>query len=307
MDDRSIRIDGDARLIPAEPDRGRVSDRRRFVGALLASGAASTLAACARPDRPSPRADRDDPTLGNPLAWAVAWKETAAEFAALCHQAYNLARWRVEAALSERAPGGRSLAVVTDVDDTCLHASSYWGHLVDRGIDFFDDEIWDMWVPESLATPVPGSLEFFSYCAENDVEVFYVTNRDQGERTYEYALRHLQAAGFPYADDEHLTVLRGSSDKSPTIEAIASRYDVVLILGDNLNDYKRDYYVADVDERYALMERDRHDYGDGFILLPNPTDGHWVRAIFGESEPAPTVENRRILKEAAARSAWDGA
>jgi predicted secreted acid phosphatase len=54
------------------------------------------------------------------------------------------------------------------------------------------------------------------------------------------------------------------------------------------------------------MERDRDDYGRKFIVLPNPTDGHWVRAIFGESEPIATAENLRILAEAASRNAWDG-
>jgi len=34
-------------------------------------------------------------------------------------------------------------------------------------------------------------------------------------------------------------------------------------------------------------------------VFPNPTDGHWIRAIFGESEPAPTDMNRRILRDAA--------
>lgn len=70
-------------------------------------------------------------------------------------------------------------------------------------------------------------------------------------------------------------------------------------IGDNLNDYKRDYYVADVAERLNVMERDCDAYGHRFIVLPNPTDGHWVRAIFGESEPAPTDENRRRLRDAA--------
>jgi predicted secreted acid phosphatase len=80
----------------------------------------------------------------------------------------------------------------------------------------------------------------------------------------------------------------------------------VLFIGDNLNDYKRDYYVNGVDERMALMERDREDFGRRFILLPNPTDGHWVRAIFGESEPKQSAENLRLLAAAATRYAWNG-
>ena len=54
------------------------------------------------------------------------------------------------------------------------------------------------------------------------------------------------------------------------------------------------------------MERDREDFGETFILFPNPTDGHWVRAIFGESEPAATDENRQVLMRASVRGAWDG-
>ena len=70
----------------------------------------------------------------------------------------------------------------------------------------------------------------------------------------------------------------------------------MLILGDNLNDYKRDYYVKDVDERFDIMSNDRDHYGDKFIILPNPTDGHWVRAMFGTSEPEPNDENLMILQ-----------
>ena len=53
------------------------------------------------------------------------------------------------------------------------------------------------------------------------------------------------------------------------------------------------------------MERDKQEFGDRFIVLPNPTDGHWVRAIFGESEPAPTEETRSTLLAAATKGAWD--
>ena len=92
----------------------------------------------------------------------------------------------------------------------------------------------------------------------------------------------------------------------PSKEAISKSHELVLILGDNLNDYKRDYYVKDVDERFDIMSNDRDDYGDKFIILPNPTDGHWVRAMFGTSEPEPNDENLMILKNFATRSAWNG-
>ncbi len=274
-------------------------ERRRILGLVLAGGACVSLNSAAV-------AAQDDDDIRNPLLWAVAYKQTAAEFYALCHQAYNLARMRIDIALAQHKPGDRPLAVITDMDNTILHALSYWGHLIKEGMDFFDDAAWDEWVPQNRITAVPGALDFFNYCEQTGVEVFYVTNRNQGERTFEYALAHLEYLNFPIDSEENLFVFRDTSDKTSARLKIEETHEVALMLGDNLNDYRRDYYVKDVDERRSLMERDRDDWGTKFILIPNPTDGHWVRAIFGDSEPAPTDENRRILKDAATRVAWDG-
>jgi 5'-nucleotidase (lipoprotein e(P4) family) len=285
-----------------------------------ADGGTSPAGAPAADPAPAPGLEGDslsgvpssDP-LHNPLLWAVAWKQTAAEYAALCHQGYNLARMLLNQALARRAaegahaasagpsagPAPRPLAIITDVDDTIVHAGAYWAKLIEEGFDFFDDDLWDAWIPTNQVTPVPGALDFFRYAASQGVEIFYITNREQGEGTEAYALAHLELLGFPFADMEHLTVLRDTSNKEPARERIAEAFDVVLLLGDNLNDFRRVYYVDDVAERMARMEADRDQFGTRFIVFPNPTDGHWVRAIFGDSEPPPTDENRRRLREAA--------
>ncbi len=278
--------------------------RRRFLAYMLAGGAAVPLAACTQGAENGDEAHDED--LHNSLLWAVAWTQTAAEFAAICHQAYNIAKLRVDMALSIHSNGDKPLAVITDMDNTIIQTNDYWGHLINAGHDFFDDAIWDEWLSKNLVKAVPGSQAFFDHCLVNNVEVFYVSNRDQGDRTDEYALAQLKYLNFPNADAKHLTVNRATSNKMAIKEKVSLSHELVLMLGDNLNDYKRDYYVTDIDERYALMERDRDDYGDQFILLPNPTDGHWLRAIFGDSEPSPTNANRRLLKDAATRSSWDG-
>jgi len=264
------------------------------------------VAACGAPESATDAPAAQGAGHSNSLSWAVAWKQTAAEYRALCYQAFNVATLQLDLALARRQAGDRPLAIITDVDDTILHAPSYWGHLVDRDLDFFDDAIWDAWVPQNLVTAAPGASAFLHYAASQGVEVFYVTNRDQGEETAAYALAHLRVLEFPFADDAHLTVLRETSDKTAAREAVAARFDVVLLLGDNLNDFSRDYYLTDVDARLARADADRALYGTRYIVLPNPTDGHWVRAIFGDSEPAPTAENRATLRAAATRSAWDG-
>jgi 5'-nucleotidase (lipoprotein e(P4) family) len=281
-------------IVPDDPEsQAARASRRRMLNLLLTGGAAAMLPAAAR------AVAHPCSTAENPLNWAVAWKQTAAEFHALCYQAFNIATLQLDRALAGQSDGDKPLAVITDMDDTILHANDYWALLIERHRDFFDDGMWDEWIPKNRVTAVPGALEFCHYCVARDVAVFYVTNRDQGSDTRAYARGHLRHLGFPLPVEERLIVFSDTSDKSAAREAIAARYRVPFLIGDNLNDYKRDYYVADVAERLNVMERDREDYGHRFIVLPNPTDGHWVRAIFGESEPAPTDENRRRLRGAA--------
>jgi 5'-nucleotidase (lipoprotein e(P4) family) len=236
---------------------------------------------------------------GNILTMAVAWKQTAAEYRALYHQGFNIATGKVKEALQKAQKGDKPLAVVSDLDDTLVLPLKYWGKLIESKKDFFDDPVWDAWIPEYEMVPSPGAAEFLNFCKENGVEVFYVTNRDQGEKTYEYALESLKKLGYPYADEAHLTVLIETSNKETRQKEIAEKYNVVCYLGDSLNDFQRVYYVKDVQERIDLMEKDRALFGEKFIVFPNPTDGHWIRAIFGESEPPATDENRAKFEKAA--------
>jgi predicted secreted acid phosphatase len=90
-------------------------------------------------------------------------------------------------------------------------------------------------------------------------------------------------------------VITDSSDKEPSQRAIAGSHDVVIFLGDNLNDFRRHYYLTEVEARRKRLALDRAEFGRRFILFPNPTDGHWVRAVFGESEPPPTADNLNRL------------
>ena len=259
----------------------------------------SWMTACTTVGRPD-----TSPDAQNNLTYAVAWKQTAAEYQALYYQGFHLARANLQLALANPPDSGKPLAVISDLDETLLHAHDYWGYLLTTGRDFFDDEAWDTWVAAQQAVPTPGAVEFLQFCVEHNIEVFYVTNRDQGEDTFMLALESLQALQFPYADNEHLTVLRETSNKQSVQDAIRQEFEVVVMLGDNLNDFSRKFYVTDVAEREALLRADKQRFGTEYIVFPNPTDGHWIRAIFGESEPAATAANRAILRSAATREAW---
>ena len=74
-----------------------------FTGASAA--VCCTGSTAARPNTTGPRGTGVD----NLLIAAVAWKQTAAEYRALYHQGYNVARMQVELALAKPASGDRPL------------------------------------------------------------------------------------------------------------------------------------------------------------------------------------------------------
>ncbi|CAK9889975.1 MULTISPECIES: 5'-nucleotidase, lipoprotein e(P4) family [Pseudomonas] len=240
----------------------------------------------------------------NLLVDAVAWRQTAAEFRALYYQGFNVAKARLDQALANQKPGDKKPAIISDIDDTILSSNTYWGFLIGQDKEFFDDAVWDRWVAANGPTLTPGALEFLEYAKSRGVEIFYVSSRDQGDKTYEYALNNLRTLKVPYADEAHVTILRESSNKEPAQHKIAEQYNVLLMLGDNLNDFERSFYVDKVDQRAQRVDASRSKFGGQYIIFPNPTDGHWLKAIFGESEPADTPANRAKFREAAEQGAW---
>jgi predicted secreted acid phosphatase len=70
-------------------------DRRKLISSLLLGGLWLPMSAYTKTES-SCQAEHANLTHTNPLLWAVAWSATAAEFGALCYQAFNLATLRVE-------------------------------------------------------------------------------------------------------------------------------------------------------------------------------------------------------------------
>lgn len=249
-----------------------------------------------------PASADESPEVQNILSAAVAWRQTAAERDMLYRQAFNIARDRLDNVLrgvGQQRRGTRPLAFIADVDETVLSSNDYWAMLIAAGKQAFDDELWDAWVRDNGPEATPGAVEFTRYAESRGVEIFYVSQRDQGPDTQAIGVANLQHAGLAYADDAHAIFQRESSNKEPAQQAIAEKYQVIAYLGDNLNDFRRRYYVKSVEERRSLATQDAERLGRDFILFPNNTDGHWLRAIFGTSEPADSPEYRARMLLAA--------
>jgi acid phosphatase len=224
---------------------------------------------------------------------AVLWMQTAAERRALSLQTYQLAGRMLDGALedptwtaaveqegdfSELPP-----AVILDVDETVLDNSAYQARLIARNTQF-ETESWHQWCREVKALAVPGAVEFTQYAGEQGVTVFYLTNR---RHAVEEATReNLEQLGFYLDEDKDTLFTRAekeewdASDKSPRRAEVASSYRILLLIGDDLNDF-----VSGTRESLAGRESLVNEYGSywgtRWILLPNPEYGGWEGALTG--------------------------
>lgn len=237
---------------------------------------------------------------------ATLWTQHSAEYRASAEQAYRVGGRMLDRALADSSwsavtetkadPARLPPAVILDVDETTLDNSPYQARLIAEGREY--PYGWDEWVREAAAPAVPGALEFARHAAERGATVFYVTNRDAPLE--EATKRNLERLGFPLAADRDVLLMRGEregwgSDKSSRRSYVADSHRVLIMAGDDLNDF---ISVS----RASIEERDRQEteyasyWGVKWIMLPNPTYGSWERALYGfESGLAP--EQKRARKE----------
>ena len=119
---------------------------------------------------------------------AVLYMQKAAEYRALAYQAFNLARWQLDADFDKKTvkklpkeQRKKPRAVVVDVDETVLDNSAHQAELIKNRMPF-NDNVWTGWVNKRAAKPIPGAVKFLKYAASKGVRVFYITNRKTVEK-----------------------------------------------------------------------------------------------------------------------------
>ncbi len=207
--------------------------------------------------------------------WASLFQQRAAEYQALCFQAYATARFRLDEALARQ--GSKPLAVVTDLDETVFDNSPYAVTRTLQGRDY-EPESWAEWTQKGTADTLAGALGFFRYAASKGVAVFYVTNRDENER--EGTLKNLRRFQFPDADDAHLLLRKEVSTKEPRRQQVLETHEIVLLIGDNLSDFDAAFDKREQDDRLHVTRRLSDQFGRKYIVLPNFTYGDWEGALY---------------------------
>lgn len=229
------------------------------------------------------------------------WVQVSVEWRALAVQAYRNARMSLDAALKDRkwtaaleqSGSYRKLppAIILDIDETVLDNSAAQARQVLARSGFTVDG-WNEWVREAAAAEIPGAADFCRYAAAKKVTVFYLSNREAGSEAD--TRRNLQRLGFPLAGGSDTVLLKGEqpdwqSEKSTRRKAVADRYRVLLLVGDDFGDFAAGVRST-VEKRRELSNANGERWGRQWIMMPNPGYGSWEAALLEPERPATPLE-----------------
>ncbi len=232
---------------------------------------------------------QEGPRIGHETLNSTLWVQTSVEHRVSVVQSFELAKISLKQALHD--PGwtaaleqtndfkGLAPAVIVDVDETVLDNSPFQARLIKSTAsdDWFEN--WQAWVHAAEAQALPGAKAFVRHLKELGVKIFYVTNRQLEQPTIE----NLRAVLDPdvTADDVLCRNERKewTSDKTSRRAAIAETYRVLLLIGDDYNDFT---YLgkAGPEERCQRAEAYRDHWGTKWILISNSMCGSWEQSIF---------------------------
>lgn len=232
---------------------------------------------------------------------AILYQQRSAEYRALAYQAYNIARLRLDADLEKRnvkklpkAERKRPRAIIVDIDETVLDNSPANAAGVKNNIPF-NTKDWYAWGEMRKAEPVPGAVDFLNFAVSKGVKIFYISNRDEVQK--QATIDNLKNAGFVDVSSDNVVLRQTESTKEPRRLAVAAKYRVVMLIGDNLDDFSDAFERKSMGDRYAATEKDRQLWGSRFIALPNAMYGTWESAIY---EYQRLTEAQKAEKRAAA-------
>lgn len=218
----------------------------------------------------------------------VLWVQTSAEYEMSTVQAFRTASRCVQEALTdksiraatEQTAGYQDLppAVIVDVDETVLDNSPFQAGLVKSGQEF-SPALWKTWVQGARAKAVPGAKNFVQFLKDKGIALFYVTNREQKEPT----LKNIRAVLDADASADHVLCKYEKpgwgSDKTPRRALIAKTHRILLLVGDDYNDFAA-LGKGSAAERTHLAEQFEEHWGTRWIVISNPLYGNWERALY---------------------------
>lgn len=279
---------------------------------LLAAGLTLATGACAPRTAAVPGATPATSSLSRDAheqLQAVLWMQSAAEYWALAAPVYSRARTTLDAAIADASwtaaieqegmnVSKLPMSVVMDLDETVFDNAAFQGQLVlDRTI--YTSERWGRWVDLAAATEVPGAVDFVKYARSRNVRVVFVTNRTVKEKPA--TLKNLDALLGPGTPaDDVLTTGENDwgSDKAARRAFVARTHRILMLVGDDLNDFVSVAAAKTPADRLALAKQYSAKWNDRWVLIPNPAYGSWDRIIYSgvTADPEVLIKKREAVR-----------
>ncbi|HMM80662.1 MAG TPA: 5'-nucleotidase, lipoprotein e(P4) family [Pyrinomonadaceae bacterium] len=231
----------------------------------------------------------------------VLYMQKAGEYRALCYQAFNIARLRLDADFEKKnlkhlpkAERKMLRAIMVDIDETVLDNSpaQAYGIKHNKGFNLPD---WYAWGDMRKAKAIPGSVEFLNYAHSRGVKIFYVSNRDEVQK--QATMDNLKKVGFEEITDANVLLRQKESSKDARRDVIRKTYRIVMQVGDNLDDFSSTFEKKSVEDRFAAVDAAKEHFGKDYIALPNAMYGTWESAIYGYGR---LTDEQKAEKRAAA-------
>ncbi len=233
--------------------------------------------------------------LSNQQVIATLFQQTAAEYNALCYQAFATARVMLESDLKDKNVNSPR-AIIVDIDETLLDNSPHSAKCIEEGTSYPD--FWDEWCLKAAAKPVPGAVEFLNLARRYGVSIFYITNRKAHLK--EATMKNLIHLGFPQVEEKNVLCRTSESSKENRRLEVAKLHHISMLIGDNLADFSNIFEQKTIENRAAITDSLFRMFGNRYIVLPNAMYGDWEGALynydFSLSDSAKLAVRYRLLK-----------
>ena len=218
------------------------------------------------------------------------WYQNAAEVDALYQQGYNVATNKLKELLKQ--PTNKPYSIVLDIDETVLSNIPFQVKMIKDGTAF-NPKLWDEWVQKAEAKPVAGAKEFLQFADKNKVQIYYISDRTDAQ--VDATIKNLEAQGLPVQGRDHLMFKKeGDKSKEGRRQEVLKHTNLVMLFGDNLVDFAEFSTKSEAD-RDKMFEQLKAEFGDKFIIFPNPMYGSWESAVYqGEKKDGKGQSEARM-------------
>lgn len=219
------------------------------------------------------------------------WFQTAGETKALYYQGYNIGRLKLDTALAKGT--NKKTAIILDLDETVLDNSPYQAMTVKEGKTY--PYKWDEWIDKAESEALPGAIDFLKYAESKGVDIYYISDRRINQ--LDATIKNLEHVDAPQATKEHV-LLKDPQEKGKEKrrEIVSQKNDIVLLFGDNLSDFT-DFDHKSVKERNNMVDETKEQFGDKYIIFPNPMYGNWESALYDYNSDKSDQEKIEIRQK----------